>query len=322
VSAVRTVSAKLKVLQISAPISQGSSGGPVVNDRGLVIGVSTLIASAGQNLNFAMPVNQLKPLLLATVGTPIASFKVPGARQRNIPHHDPSLLKGCASSDQVAIVKRIDAAIESGAPVYNKGSYEGCFHIYAAAAYEIDTEFPACKGPRRALADGIKRAESLSSFDDKAWAMRDAFDGLIEVIRATAAAPPPVAVSSLPTPPPRAVPQHGRSASRLELDRWRYRRRCAALQRSQLRGVLPHLRRRGARAHATARRLRRAQGGARRRAEEREEERDLRRQSVEDARRVRRHHRSAHARGRHAVGCSAFWRNLSLVWRASGGRPS
>jgi hypothetical protein len=210
VSAVRTISDTLKVLQISAPISHGSSGGPVVDDRGFVIGVSTLVMSDGQNLNFAMPINALKPLLLATEGTPIASFKLPGRRERKVPHHDLALLDGCSSEKQVAIVKRIDAAIESGAPVYNKGSIEGCFHIYAAAAYEIDADFPTCKGPRRALAAGIARADALKSFDDKAWAMRDAFDGLVDVVlRATAAAAaPPSASTALPTPPPRAVPHH------------------------------------------------------------------------------------------------------------------
>jgi S1-C subfamily serine protease len=47
------------MIQIDAPISSGSSGGPVVNDRGEVIGIATATFIGGQNLNFAIPVKYL-----------------------------------------------------------------------------------------------------------------------------------------------------------------------------------------------------------------------------------------------------------------------
>ena len=61
VSAIRRIDGRTLV-QISAPISHGSSGGPVLNMRGEVIGVSVSVLSEGQNLNFAVPVTELSRL--------------------------------------------------------------------------------------------------------------------------------------------------------------------------------------------------------------------------------------------------------------------
>jgi len=50
-------------LQITAPISPGSSGSPVFNSNGEVIGIATLLIEGGQNLNFAIPVKYVNDLL-------------------------------------------------------------------------------------------------------------------------------------------------------------------------------------------------------------------------------------------------------------------
>jgi S1-C subfamily serine protease len=52
-------------IQFSAPISPGNSGGPLFNMRGEVIGISTATLTGygvAQNLNLAVPVNELKKL--------------------------------------------------------------------------------------------------------------------------------------------------------------------------------------------------------------------------------------------------------------------
>jgi tetratricopeptide (TPR) repeat protein len=70
VSAVRDIPAFGKILQITAPISPGSSGSPVINSKGEVIGVATLIVTKGQNLNFAVPSDKIIALK-ETSQTPI-----------------------------------------------------------------------------------------------------------------------------------------------------------------------------------------------------------------------------------------------------------
>ncbi len=62
VSTTREVD-KTPMLQISAPTSPGSSGGPLFNDRGEVVGITTAGRKDAQNVNFAIPSQQLDELL-------------------------------------------------------------------------------------------------------------------------------------------------------------------------------------------------------------------------------------------------------------------
>jgi tetratricopeptide (TPR) repeat protein len=62
VSAIREVPEVGTVFQVSAPISSGSSGSPVVDRQGRVVGIVSFQSRVGQNLNFAVASSNIRKL--------------------------------------------------------------------------------------------------------------------------------------------------------------------------------------------------------------------------------------------------------------------
>lgn len=62
ISGVRKSGRSSSILQISAPISKGSSGSPIFDKNGEVVGMATCLLKNGQALNFAIPSNDIKKL--------------------------------------------------------------------------------------------------------------------------------------------------------------------------------------------------------------------------------------------------------------------
>ena len=209
ISSVRPLTDDVTVLQTSAPISQGSSGGPLFNNYGEVIGIATFFSTEGQNLNFAIPSNYLRPLLAQRGGLTLAEFaekirrarpapgeckpvrskietKTPDGKavviERNVPCHEPAMLDGCTPEQMLAVFQGIQEAISKGAPIYNAGEHEACFVIYRKVATDAEGDSKMCKGIRGAFGQGLLRAGSVDSFTEKAWVLRDTFDGLLGVL--------------------------------------------------------------------------------------------------------------------------------------------
>jgi serine protease Do len=188
VSGVRNLGPELRLLQVSAPISSGSSGGPLLDEQGRVIGISTLVVTKGQNLNFGVPVNYLKDLM-SRPETPMSlaelseHFEQPKVLEREVPNHDVSMLDDIPAEDAAMVEREIARAIGIGAPLYNDGHHEACFRIYQGTALRLDRQLTgSARKLAAALMDGVLRAEDLPDETSKAWAMRDAFDGVLDVI--------------------------------------------------------------------------------------------------------------------------------------------
>lgn len=81
ISAVREMPAGGNVFQLTAPISRGSSGGPVLNQDGEVVGVVTFQVARGQNLNFAISVDALEMLTDEASQPSVAEWTIRTSRQ-------------------------------------------------------------------------------------------------------------------------------------------------------------------------------------------------------------------------------------------------
>lgn len=86
-----------QLVQMSAAISPGSSGGPVLNDRGEVVAIATSYLKAGQNLNFAVPVRYAMGLV-DSGRRPVTLAQAFGTGESNPDARSPAASSGYVSS--------------------------------------------------------------------------------------------------------------------------------------------------------------------------------------------------------------------------------
>ena len=79
ISGMREFESGTKVIQTSAPVSPGSSGGGLFNLNSELIGITSFLHMGGQNLNFAYPAEYILPLLVNVSTTPFYTIKAPRA---------------------------------------------------------------------------------------------------------------------------------------------------------------------------------------------------------------------------------------------------
>ncbi|MCC6329376.1 MAG: tetratricopeptide repeat protein [Acidobacteria bacterium] len=146
VSAVREISGYGKIIQITAPISPGSSGSPVVNMYGQVIGVATLQAAEGQSLNFAVPAERILQLKVSELQT-VSSLSTTTQKNKR------AAAEGLYSQG-VALLSRDDYA--RALPFFEKAAETDA--TYAEAWYQ--TGF--CYGTLGRHADALKASKTAA----------------------------------------------------------------------------------------------------------------------------------------------------------------
>jgi S1-C subfamily serine protease len=89
-----------RVFQLTAPISNGSSGGALFNSNGEVIGIITYLFKSGQNINFAVPINYARGLIGDQATKTLAQLQ-PAPETKESAKPAPSLVDPADDNEQI-----------------------------------------------------------------------------------------------------------------------------------------------------------------------------------------------------------------------------
>jgi S1-C subfamily serine protease len=112
-------------IQMSDPISPGSSGGPVFDHRGKVIGISVATVAAGQNLNFAVPIDWAKPYLSSGSVRPLAEVAAENTVIQDALDGSVTIPNGQARTWNIVVNPNIMSNAEIHGEVTSSGGMDG-----------------------------------------------------------------------------------------------------------------------------------------------------------------------------------------------------
>lgn len=186
VGTVHVLDKGLQLFELHGALPEEANGSPVLNGDGHAVGFVT--AGRGpEGSTVATPLKHVMPLIHDGPGNSLRVLQSVHQRrqvERDVPVHPVELLNGCDAAAVQQIVLALAKAIRAGAPLYNAGNIEGCVKVYEAAAQRICDEHKTdARSIVAALRVGLTRAATLELTDQKAWALRDAFDGVLDVAR-------------------------------------------------------------------------------------------------------------------------------------------
>jgi len=152
VSAIRELQGSRKIIQITAPISPGSSGSPVVDMKGDVIAVACALLANGQNLNFGIPSERISSLSPGS-GYPLTQMSRAGSPFTG--NNDEEMRRRVEEARKKAEEERIRAVeekrrareqmVNEANDFIKQGSHHMSFSRYLDAFYSYEKALQICR---------------------------------------------------------------------------------------------------------------------------------------------------------------------------------
>lgn len=133
VSAYRQVG-RQRLMQITAPISPGSSGSPVIDAEGTVIGMTVGTLPDGQNLNFAIPTRDI----LAVTGSPPGRVEFPSTTETTV--SPTSRDNGELDYEVITVGDVVSGRLEPSDGTIRDGTYFDFFYLSGKPGEEVVIE--------------------------------------------------------------------------------------------------------------------------------------------------------------------------------------
>jgi S1-C subfamily serine protease len=183
VSAYRDVEGQ-RMMQITAPLSEGSSGGPVLNRRGEVVGVSMAVFEAGQNLNFAVPLEDIRAIVGSPAGVVAFAAAGEGAVGEAAGEGDGALATGGPRPSTIRVGQAaVMGALQEGDAAFRTGGFFDLYTFSARAGQRLTITL------RSDEFDPYLRLARVKAADDLDWLGEDDDGGRGNASRLSVTAP-------------------------------------------------------------------------------------------------------------------------------------
>ncbi|MBK9266165.1 MAG: trypsin-like peptidase domain-containing protein [Polyangiaceae bacterium] len=183
-------------LQTTVPMASGASGGPLMDNRGRVIGIMQAMILEAPHVTFAIPIEHLRFVLNYAMTSPVPIPVAEFAKQTATPDIElseldnepvspptppvpPEVLKGCSKADRTFIDTTSRETIDVTKYLCVDGNFTPCAHLYLGAAMALEGKLSeACASPRGMLLGGRTTTLKLADPEEQAKALRTLLESL------------------------------------------------------------------------------------------------------------------------------------------------